>query len=380
MEIEKRRLARRKRIYTKMVEQKEGYRVHWKRFWIAYIIEAGIIGSTAYAGWHFASRYAGDEATAGATQVAAIGSWILPSVHHSDAWIMAIVATLAISIAELARMPLVQGFRTQRSKVMRGFLLLGVLMMCVVTTKSMSQVMEQMFHPRLRYVQAASANLRVEQSNLAKLEAQKGSAEAHSKPMTESVERLDAQLLELNKSLQGLGPRPKPIAIPPKPWTDKRGKRHKGVTTYTNPPWSGDALIKQIEELNAKRQAAAEQQTSAGMTVVNFDEQIADQRNIVTAKENAHREAVTNSQLHSFTAMVFGKDPVEVADGEVHWFLRFFVLIPALMIALASSLLMMAAYERVPSRRPEKFNLDINADGTLAHFVKSTASQVMKGQ
>ena len=40
------------------------------------------------------------------------------------------------------------------------------------------------------------------------------------------------------------------------------------------------------------------------------------------------------SQLHSFTAMVFGKDPVEVTDAEVHWFLRFFILIPSIMIAV----------------------------------------------
>ena len=120
---------------------------------------------------------------------------------------MAIIATIGVAVAELARLPLVKGFRTQRSIIMRGFLLLGVLMMCVVTTKSMSQVMEQMFHPRLRYVQAANAELKVAQAVLAKIEAQKSGAQSTAKPLTESVERLDAQIADLNKSLQGLGDR-----------------------------------------------------------------------------------------------------------------------------------------------------------------------------
>lgn len=162
----------------------------------------------------------------------------------------------------------------------------------------------------------------------------------------------------------------------------KQGKKvwYENVTTYKEMPWQGKALVDQINDAREKRHEAAKKQNVAGMTVVNFDEQIADQRNVVTAKENALREAVNNSQLHSFTAMVFGKDPIEVTDSEIHWFLRFFVLIPALMIALASSLLMMAAYERITPRRQEKFNLDINTDGTLAAFVRSTASEVMKGK
>ncbi len=380
----KRTLARRKRIYTAQQEQNLGYRVHWKRFYIAYFIEAAIVGASVFAGWQFANRYAGDEPAAAAPmQVAALGSWIMPTMHQSDAWKMAIIATLAIAAAELARLPLVQGFRTQRSKIMRGFLLLGVLMMCVVTTKSMSQVMEQMFHPRLRFVQTASADLKIAQAEYGKIDAQRGGAQANAKPLTELLERLDAQIADLNKSLQGLGPQPaqRKVIVRVK---RRNGKKvwYENLTTYKDVPWSGKALVDQINDARAKRQQAAERQNDAGMTVVNFDQQIAEQRNLVTVKENALRDAVNNSQLHSFTAMVFGKDPVEVTDGEVHWFLRFFVLIPALMIALASSLLMMSAYERItPKRRPEeKFNLDINTDGTLAAFVRSTASQVLKGK
>ena len=380
MSIDRRKLARRKRIYNAMRERRDGYRINWKRAWIAYAIEFGIIASSLFAGWQFANRYAADEKLP-TTEVAALGSWFLPAMQNNDAWKMAIIATAAIAIAEMARLPLVQGFRTQRSWLMRFFLLLGVLMMCVVTTKSMSQVMEQMFHPRLRFVQTANAELKFEQANFAKIEAQKSGAEATAKPLTESVERLDAQIADLNKSLQGLGPQPLPRKVTVRVKRNQ-GKRvwYENVTTYKEMPWQGKALVDQINDAREKRREAAEMQNDAGMTVVNFDEQLASQRSIVTKRENTLREAVNNSQLHSFTAMVFAKDPVEVTDSEIHWFLRFFVLVPALMIALASSLLMMAAYERIPSKRQEKFDLDINADGTLAAFVRSTASEVMKGK
>lgn len=380
MKSDRRTLARRRRIYNAMREKRDGYRINWKRASIAYAIEFGIISSSIFAGWQFANRYATDEKMQ-TTEVAALGSWFLPAAQNNDAWKMAIIATVAVAVAELARLPLVQGFRTQRSIVMRGFLLLGVLMMCVVTTKSMSQVMEQMFHPRLRYVQVANAELKVAQSNFAKFDAQKRGAEATAKPLTESVERLDAQIADLNKSLQGLGPQPQPRKVTVRV-KRKQGKKvwYDNVTTYKEMPWQGKALVDQISDAREKRRQAAEIQNKAGVTVVNFDEELADQRNVITAKTEALLEAVNNSQLHSFTAMVFGKDPVEVTDSEIHWFLRFFVLVPALMIALASSLLMMAAYERVPSKRQEKFDLDVNSDGTLAAFVKSTASEMMKGR
>jgi hypothetical protein len=49
------------------------------------------------------------------------------------------------------------------------------------------------------------------------------------------------------------------------------------------------------------------------------------ERNVTDATD-AYRKAVSNSQLHSFTAMVFGKDPAEVTEAEIAKFLRVFRL------------------------------------------------------
>jgi hypothetical protein len=54
-----------------------------------------------------------------------------------------------------------------------------------------------------------------------------------------------------------------------------------------------------------------------------------------------------HSQLHSFTAMTFGKDPNQVTDGEIASFLRVFVFLPAILVALASTLLAMTAVHRI---------------------------------
>jgi hypothetical protein len=63
------------------------------------------------------------------------------------------------------------------------------------------------------------------------------------------------------------------------------------------------------------------------------------------------REALFHSQLHSFTAMAFGKDPNQVTEGEIASFLRVFVFLPAILVALASTLLAITAVHRI---RPKK--------------------------
>ena len=49
--------------------------------------------------------------------------------------------------------------------------------------------------------------------------------------------------------------------------------------------------------------------------------------------------------------MAFGKDPNQVTDGEIASFLRVFVFLPAILVALASTLLAMTAVHRI---RPKK--------------------------
>lgn len=347
------------RIFLAIRDRKRGYSVNRKALAAAYFIEAAIIGAGFFAGLEFANRYASGETT---TKVAAL-DWltILPADAHNQAWWMAIIATIAVSVAELARVPLVQAFCTNRSLGKKLVMLVGALMMCVVTTKTMSQVMEQMFHPRLRFVQEASLDLMKAESRLEMVRHEESSANSALGPLNDDVRRIDEQILSKEESLRAMGPQPKAVctnAVYGKRMKSGRRQLIRGARC-TQPEWPGKTILAALDHLQAEKaeavgkRDAAQRETAAKTNIVAAEEAA------MTVAAGKHQKAVSESQLHSFTAMVFGKDPVQVSDAEVHWFLRIFVFVPAIMIALASSLLAASAYTRV-RQAPDPILLTIN--------------------
>ena len=129
--------------------------------------------------------------------------------------------------------------------------------------------------------------------------------------------------------------------------TDKNGHAYNGQKCSADP---GILALKQqlqsasenraeaskkLEEANAERNALS-------LTPAN---------KLCTEAEARYREALFHSQLHSFTAMAFGKDPNQVTDGEIASFLRIFVFLPAILVALASTLLAMTAVHRIKPKK-----------------------------
>jgi hypothetical protein len=96
----------------------------------------------------------------------------------------------------------------------------------------------------------------------------------------------------------------------------------------------------------------------------------------------ALKDALFNSQLHDFTAMVFGIDPLQVTDAQIHTFLRIFVFVPAILAALASTLLAMTAatIHRAPASpdyrltAEESHRVMQDALGAAAKSMKSRSS------
>ena len=138
--------------------------------------------------------------------------------------------------------------------------------------------------------------------------------------------------------------------------------------------------------MRQRRTEAAATRDKAADDLRTMEKHLVDADTLVTGILAPSRRPFRTLQLHSFTAMVFGKDPVDVTDGEVHWFLRFFVLVPAVMIAITSSLLMMAAYTVHPRKknnqseedRTKNVTLDILNDGTLAAHINSNVHQILQ--
>jgi hypothetical protein len=66
----------------------------------------------------------------------------------------------------------------------------------------------------------------------------------------------------------------------------------------------------------------------------------------LSVTETVYREAINRSQLHSYAAMLFGKDPSQLTDGEVKTLERYLIWISAIAAALSSTLIAMTAVRR----------------------------------
>jgi hypothetical protein len=299
-------------------DQQRGYSISYKRLTLAFIIE-GIIVATSLAGaWLFASIYAGTDNLA--------------------FWMM-LLAPVAYGVIEFSRVPLAVSIRTQPSKVLRVIAAIGVIGAAAVTIKSISQLGEIMFRPRLTAAVTAQAKL--------------GDAEAAKTTLDRKIADADAvvaqratQLAEAEKRLKDgnteLG------ALPPQRCfrtvtTNRDGRRVTGTRCNTDPRM--DAMKTSLSTAQRDRREASDRLDAARAERAKLDRTAIDR----AASEAAvnYRDAVMHSQLHSFTGMVFFKDPGRVTDKEIHSFLFFFVFVPAVGASLAATLLALTAVERV---------------------------------
>jgi hypothetical protein len=67
-----------------------------------------------------------------------------------------------------------------------------------------------------------------------------------------------------------------------------------------------------------------------------------------TEAKEAYREAVPHSQLHSLVAMAYGIAPDEVTNAELRAFLRVFVFVPGICVALVATAIALTAVRRLP--------------------------------
>ena len=155
--------------------------------------------------------------------------------------------------------------------------------MCMVTTKSMSQVMDQVFSPRLRQVQVAADNVKLAEAELVTLRAHRGESDHALQPLERSIEdaerriedanrRVDAvnermrqannRIAEINANIQAQGKHPEPKAVKRTVkatcWNKKK-KRYpcnKTITEMVEQPWAGTVFVEQLAAANAERDAA----------------------------------------------------------------------------------------------------------------------------
>jgi len=329
------------RAWRRSVHEERGYRISYKQLALAFLAEGFVIAASLYGAWLFALQYG----------------------HNETEIRMMMLAPIGYAVIELTRVPLALATRTQRSLLMRTVAVIGVLCAAGVTVKSMSQLGEIMFRPRLVEVteaqqalylakdQAASVALKIRDADqvVTQRKSELDAAEARAKSANEQIGGLAAPTCTVTRSV------------------DKRGFRRQGQVCKDDP--RGPVLAASLTQATGDRNAASTALDEARATRAGLSREAADAA--VSAADLTHRKAVMHSQLHSFTAMAFGKDPTEVTDGEIHSFLRIFVFLPAIFVAFASTLLAITAVTRV---KPGTIEIE---DGVLESFIDPYAREVM---
>jgi len=334
-------------------DQARGYSVKYLYVAIAYLGEVVLIAASLVGAWLFAQKY-GD--------------------GTNETLIMMLLAPVSYAVVEMCRVPMAIAFRTQTNMLLKSVLFVGLVCAAGVTVKSLSQLGEQMFHPRLIRVANAEEDLNAAMRDQKIAADRIAAADAVVAKRTTELNTLDARRTQLETTRQGI-PAPKcQIGFS----TNREGRRYATrVCDKDDPrlPLVEADLRRTMEEWGAARQkldqAIAERAA--------FSRDAADK--VVGERTTVYRDAVRDSQLHSFAAMVFRKSPSEVTSGEIHAFLFFFVFFPAIFASVAATLLALGAVTRLPKSSSLALPAQAGAYvlGPLAeHIIRQTTESVHK--
>lgn len=295
-----------------------GYSISYKRLALAFAAEGVIVVTSLAGAWLFASIYGGNDPLA--------------------FWMM-MLAPAAYAVIEFSRVPLAVSIRTQRSLALRIVAAIGVAGAAAVTVKSVSQLGEIMFRPRLQ--EAVKAHEKLVDANNARstLDRQIKDADVVVAQRTAQLEDAERRLKGANTELGAL-PAQRCFRVTS---TTADGRRVTSTRCNTDP--RTEAMKTSLGSAGKDRTDASVRLDEARAARTKLDRSQVDRAQ--SEAEMGFRDAVMRSQLHSFTGMVFFKDPAQVTDQEIHSFLFFFVFIPALGASIASTLLALTSVERL---------------------------------
>jgi hypothetical protein len=335
------------RCWVRKRDETRGFSINYKRITLAFFIEFAVIGTSLYGALMFARMYGGDV-----------------TAKH-----MMMLAPISYALIELCRVPLALSIRTQRSLVIKALAVIGVAAAMGVTVKSMSQLGEIMFRPRLFDVVKKHELLIDAQNNQTSLIKRIEDADAAVEQLSQELTYAEKHVSEATAAVAGLPP---PNCQ--KLWVTARKNQRVQTTKCTVDPRT-EAMKTNLQQATTTRDAVKTRLASAR------DDRAALKRGEVDHKlseaQVAHKDAVLHSQLHSFTAMVFAKDPAKVTDGEIAWFLRIFVFVPAVLVSLASTFVAITAVEKIKPKKAEPPTVKID-EGAGAYILEPFAQQIIR--
>ncbi len=285
-------------------------RANGKMLAAAFAIEFVIVAAVLFASWQFAQRY---------------------SDGDNMQWWMAIICGIVYAAVELARVPLAIVAATHRRWFVRWLSIVVLMFAVIITTKSLSQIGEQMFSQRLVEVNKARTALKTAEAN------NKGAIENDANKR-DRIEALDAEIESLIKQLKEFGKPPEPKQV----CTTTLGRR--GLTKsckIVTPVWAGETIQKQLLDARNRRNAMDGESV---LSAKQRDDAVA----AIAKARGAYQVAVMDSQLHSFAGMLFMKSASDVTDNQIAVIKLFFVLIGALAGAVTATGLAYCSFTRHP--------------------------------
>jgi hypothetical protein len=321
MSVESNEYSEAKELRAAERDQRRGYSINYKQVGLAFAIEVVVVIISLIGAWLMASKY---------------------SRIPSD-FILMMLAPVGYAMVEFSRVPLALATRTQRNHFMKIIAALAVLCAAGVTVKSVSMLGEIMFRPRLEAVAEAKRNMDKVNRDRDSIALAIKSAENLVAQRKSEREAAEQQLSRLDSEI-GKRPGQNCSTIS---GTDRNGKDYRGTKCTPDPAIL--ALKQQLQSAGDFHAEASRKLEEANLARNALSAAAADK--LSANAEANYREALFHSQLHSFTSMVFGKDANQVTEGEVAAFLRIFVFLPAIFVALASTLLAMTAVNHIKPKR-----------------------------
>jgi len=192
-----------------------------------------------------------------------------------------------------------------------------------------------MFHPRLMEAARTKTALKDAQADRATIGDRIKAADERVAQYTAELDQIEKRSADNAQQLAGLPAQRCERVF----GTNSKGRKYQNLKCVADPRVS--ALSGGVAKASADRAAMIKDLEEARKARAALDPGAADRR--VADAEQGYRNAVNRSQLHSFTAMVYGVDPIDVTESQVHAFLRIFVFLPAVCAAFASTILALCA-------------------------------------
>jgi len=299
-----------------------GYRINIKQIVLAFVVEFFIIGIVLTGQYLYAVQIPN------ASRYVVMQTMLFP---------------VALAMVELARVPLAVAVRIQKSWNIQFAALLGVACAVVVTSASLYQIGNFTFNPRLERVHDASDKLTTARQDRVSFLGRKRQAQDLLDQKTRDWNVLSERYATLSSQLNAQPGHTCTATPTTKVNSDGTQTTITTQACKTNPALKAlqselsDAKLKIAELDTAKRQAQAD--------LAKYDQRATDDES--NAAEAKYRDAVYQSPLHSYTAMLFNKDPQNVTEGEVKTLEWYLILIPSIAAALSSTLIAMTAVHRI---------------------------------